>query len=173
MKYKLLSSFLIIIIVTMSVYVIHLRSDTGESDLISQIHTQAQQINDMKNSEMITKNMIQQYISENNQILAEVASSLPILKFKTEEEQSILNNAKQWVLTQEGLEVLKGKIVISMTPKGLGDNNLFLIDLLFYEKHDAIIDLTKAVGKEYIQYGQLRMKQSNGDWIFAELVDKF
>ena len=103
---------------------------------------------------------------------------LPVLKFKTKtiKEQKILSTAKEWLLGQEGKKALKNKVVLSLIPNGLGDNNLFIIDALTYEKpiiSTNVNEMPTPIGKAYIQYAQFRMKQVNGEWKVAEFVDHF
>jgi hypothetical protein len=202
MKNKYLSYLLIIIIVIMSGYIVVLKNKAVESSkllsqvnlqkeqineikdkeavesskFLSQVNLQNQQLEEIKNRELGVRNMIPQYMSDINSILDEASSVLPVLKFKTKtnEEQKLLGNAKEWLLGQEGKKALKNKVVLSLLPNGLGDNNLFIIDALTYEK--PIIstnEMPTPIGKAYIQYAQFRMKQENGEWKVAEFVDHF
>jgi hypothetical protein len=180
MKNKYLSYLLIIIIVIMSGYMVVLKNKTADesSKLLSQVNLQNQQLEEIKNREIGARNMIPQYITDTNKILDEASSVLPVLKFKTKtsEEQKILINAKEWLLSPEGKKALKNKVVLSLNPNGIGDNNLFIIDALTYEKHDISTNVTEMptpLAKEYIQYAQFRMKQENGEWKVAEFVDHF
>jgi hypothetical protein len=163
----------------MSGYIVVLKSKAVESSkLLSKLDSQNEQINELNNKEIGVRNMISQYMSDTNSILDEASSVLPVLKFKTKtnEEQKLLSNAKEWLLGQEGKKALKNKVVLSLLPEGLGDNNLFIISALTYEKPVISINVTEwptPIGKEYIQYAQFRMKQENGEWKVAEFVDHF
>jgi hypothetical protein len=177
MKNIYLSYLLIIIIVIMSGYIVVLNNKAMESSkLLSQVNLQNQQLEEIKNKENGVRDMIPQYISETNQILDEVSSVLPVLKFKTNEEHNLLLSAKDWIIGQEGMKALKNKVVLSLNPNGLGDNNLFIINALIYEKpviSSKVTDMPRPIGKEYIQYAQIRLKQENGEWKVAEFVDHF
>jgi hypothetical protein len=181
MKIKYLSYLLIIVIVVMSGYIVVLKNKAVESSkLLSQLNLQNQQLEEIKNRELGARNMIPQYMSDTNSILDEVSSVLPVLKFKTKtktnEEQKLLSSAKEWLLGQEGKKALKNKVVLSLLPNGLGNNNLFIIDALTYEKPIISTNVTEMpipIGKAYIQYAQFRMKQENGEWKVAEFVDHF
>jgi hypothetical protein len=179
MKNKYLSYLLIIIIIIMSGYIVALRNKALESSkLLSQVNLQNQQLEEIKNRELTARNMIPQYNSDTNKILDEASSVLPVLKFKTKtnEEQKLLVNAKEWLLSPEGKKALKNKVVLSLNPNGIGDNNLFIIDALTYEKHVISTNVTvmpTPLAKEYIQYAQFRMKQENGEWKVAEFIDHF
>jgi uncharacterized protein YpmS len=177
MRNKYLFSILAIVIIIMLGYVVFLSGKEKEtSKLRTQVNLQNQKLEEIKSKEDGLRNMIPQYISETNRILDEVSPVLPVLKFKSNEEKKILSNAKEWLLGQEGKKALKNEVVLSLDPNGLGDNNLFIINALIYEK--PVIssnenEMPTPIGKEYIKIGQIRMKKENGDWKFSQFVDKF
>jgi hypothetical protein len=68
----------------MSGYIVVLKNKAVESSkLLSQVNLQNEQLEEIKNRELGARYMIPQYISDTNQILDEVSSVLPVLKFKT------------------------------------------------------------------------------------------
>ncbi|USG66748.1 hypothetical protein NDK47_05475 [Brevibacillus ruminantium] len=142
-----------------------------------------EEIAQLKDKEVGLQNMIKQYVEETNFILDEVSPLLPVFSFKTEEEKIILERAKSWLQATDKQRkpdappLDKNLVILSLNANGVGDNDMYIIDVIFYEKQDpdeiGKSEWPRPIGKSFIGYGQIRLKQKQGNWEVAEFIDKF